>query len=178
MGLILYTCETSELIFPIAIRYFHLFVIEFYTISIRKDMISTAEELLKTAGSDTLRLIQLSRSLQEKLDILTMLDGEIVNFVDERSVADESEQVDISKEGIHSTIVKIEKYSAPPNTLPSDSIAPSRSSADPAPSPRVRLPKLTIKPFNGDLTPWTIFWDSHESSIHKNSSLSDIDRFN
>lgn len=42
----------------------------------------------------------------------------------------------------------------------------------------MRLPKLTIRPFNGDLTAWTTFWDSYESSIHKNPSLSDIDRFN
>ena len=42
----------------------------------------------------------------------------------------------------------------------------------------MRLPKLTTRPFNGDLTAWTTFWDSYESSIHKNSSLSDIDKFN
>ena len=90
---------------------------------------------------------------------------------------DEIEQADIFKEGIYSTMVKIEKYCAPPT----DSPAPphtSRPDADPTFLPRVRLPKLTIRSFNGNLTAWTTFWDSFESSIHKNPSLSDIDRFN
>ena len=45
------------------------------------------------------------------------------------------------------------------------------------PLPKVKLPKLTLKKFNGDLTKWTPFWDSYESSIHSNSGLSDIDKF-
>ena len=42
---------------------------------------------------------------------------------------------------------------------------------------KVKLPKLTLRKFNGDLTKWTTFWDSYESSIHHNSHLSDIDKF-
>ena len=41
----------------------------------------------------------------------------------------------------------------------------------------MKLPKLTLKKFNGDLTKWTPFWDSYESSIHNNPSLSNIDKF-
>lgn len=43
---------------------------------------------------------------------------------------------------------------------------------------RVKLPKLTIKKFNGDLTRWVTFWDSFNSSIHANPALSSIDKFN
>ena len=32
------------------------------------------------------------------------------------------------------------------------------------PLPKVKLPKLTLKKFNGDLTKWTPFWDSYETS--------------
>ena len=46
-----------------------------------------------------------------------------------------------------------------------------------SPLPRVKLPKLTLKKFNGDLTKWTPFWDSYESSIHSNPGLSNIDKF-
>ena len=42
----------------------------------------------------------------------------------------------------------------------------------------MKLPKLTIRPFNGDLTAWTTFWDSFEAAIHRNDELSDIDKFN
>lgn len=38
--------------------------------------------------------------------------------------------------------------------------------------------KLSIKPFSGDLTQWTTFWDSFNSAIHENPTLSDIDKFN
>ena len=43
--------------------------------------------------------------------------------------------------------------------------------------PRVKLPKLTIKKFNGDLTKWVTFWDSFESAIHSNPTLSNVDKF-
>ena len=42
----------------------------------------------------------------------------------------------------------------------------------------VKLPKLSIKKFNGDLTKWVTFWDSFDSSIHSNLSLSNADKFN
>ena len=48
-------------------------------------------------------------------------------------------------------------------------------------SPRpthIKLPKLSLKRFNGDLTRWTTFWDTFESAVHNNPTLSDIDKFN
>ena len=42
----------------------------------------------------------------------------------------------------------------------------------------MKLPKLTIQPFKGELTAWTTFWDAYEVAIHSNRSLSDIERFN
>ena len=42
----------------------------------------------------------------------------------------------------------------------------------------MRLPKLSIKPFNGDITQWITFWDSFRSAIHENPTLLDIDMFN
>ena len=44
--------------------------------------------------------------------------------------------------------------------------------------PHVKLPKLSMKKFNGDLTKWTTFWDSFSSSIDANPALSGIDKFN
>ena len=44
--------------------------------------------------------------------------------------------------------------------------------------PQVRLPKLSIRKFNGDLTRWVTFWDSFDSSIHTNPTLSSVDKFN
>ena len=64
--------------------------------------------------------------------------------------------------------------SLPPPTDPgAGGATPSSSTA-----PHVKLPKLSIKKFNGDLTKWVTFWDSFDSSIHKNPSLSNVDKFN
>ena len=81
------------------------------------------------------------------------MDNKIVNLIDEGAIADEIEEADTFK----ATMVKIEKYCAPPT----DSPAPPHSSSpavihiSASPSPHVRLLKLTIKPFNGYLTAWT-----------------------
>ncbi|MEM7375590.1 MAG: DUF1759 domain-containing protein, partial [Bacteroidota bacterium] len=42
----------------------------------------------------------------------------------------------------------------------------------------VRLPKLELKKFNGDLLKWQSFWDSFDSTIHNNDSLHNIDKLN
>ena len=63
--------------------------------------------------------------------------------------------------------------SPPPTPPPGAGVTDSHT-----PVSRVKLPKLVLKKFNGDLTKWATFWDSFESSIHNNNSLSDIDKFN
>jgi len=45
-------------------------------------------------------------------------------------------------------------------------------------SPHVKLPKLSLKKFGGDLTKWTTFWDTFESAVHNNPPLKSIDKFN
>ena len=63
-----------------------------------------------------------------------------------------------------------------------DSSPPSASLADSSAStPRktqVKLPKLELKKFDGDHSKWISFWDTFEASVHKNESLSAIDKFN
>ena len=65
----------------------------------------------------------------------------------------------------------------PPSTAPA---AGDITLVTPTPSIKshVKLPKLSIKKFNGDLTKWVTFWDSFDSSIHSNPSLSNVDKFN
>ena len=44
-------------------------------------------------------------------------------------------------------------------------------------SSHVKLPKLSLKKFNGDLTQWTTFWDTFEAAVHQNPALTSIDKF-
>ena len=41
----------------------------------------------------------------------------------------------------------------------------------------VRLPKLELKKFDGDVLKWREFWDTYESTIHTNPSLQNVDKF-
>ena len=62
-------------------------------------------------------------------------------------------------------------------TPPTHTTTPEPIPARP-PDRRVKLSKLSLKAFNGDITNWTTFWDSFKSAIHENSTLSEIDKFN
>ena len=42
----------------------------------------------------------------------------------------------------------------------------------------MKLSKLTIQLFKGELTTWTTFWDSYQIAIHNNRVLSGIEKFN
>ena len=42
----------------------------------------------------------------------------------------------------------------------------------------IKLPKLEVFKFNGDITMWQTFWDQFNSSIHSSEDISDINRFN
>ena len=46
------------------------------------------------------------------------------------------------------------------------------------PSDRVKLPKISLPRFKGNLTRWAPFWDSFNSAVHQNPHLSRIDKFN
>ena len=42
----------------------------------------------------------------------------------------------------------------------------------------IRLPKLELKKFGGNILKWQEFWDTFEATIHNNPSLQSIDKFN
>ena len=42
---------------------------------------------------------------------------------------------------------------------------------------RPKLPELLLSKFDGDVTTWHSFWDSYESAVHNNASLSDVNKF-
>ena len=97
-----------------------------------------------------------------------VFDSEILALVKDEELEDEIAQADLFEERIYSTLIRIEKASAPAPP-PATATEPTIAAPALAHSHKVRLPKLTIKPFNGKLTAWTPFWDSFNSAIHSNS---------
>ena len=127
----------------------------------------------------------LKLSLQEKLETLKLLDSWILELTDKGKFEDEIEQADSFRENIHAAMVKIKEHcTVPLATLPVAGTHPRNPSTDvPGTTDRphgsrVKLLKLSICHFNGDVTVWMTFWDSYDSTIHQNLELSDIDKFN
>jgi len=114
-------------------------------------MMRAVDEVL-TAGEDLdqARLNQLGMSLKEKLEEIKVLDNEILSLVADDELDDEISQADLYKEQVYSTLIKIEKPTAATPLTPATAVALPHGN-------KVRLPKLTIKPFNGKLTAWTPF---------------------
>ena len=135
-------------------------------------MISRTEDFLARDVPDVSKLPQLKLSLNEKLEVLKQLDEEIVGMVNEDDVSGEIEQSDEFREGIYAVAVRIECALALPTSTP----PPPRSSAvmhiPPSVGSQVKLPKITLRPFDGELTSWTPFWDSFKAAVHDNHALS------
>ena len=144
------------------------------------------------------RLQQYKLTLKEKLETLNTLDQEILALVEDSAIEDEIEQADVFKERLqHSTITAerliTSKTVTPVADRPSPRTLVTRTEevvttmpveaerTDPAidgSSSMVKLPKLTPRKFNGNLTKWETFWSSFESSIHLNTTLTAVDKFN
>ena len=116
-------------------------------------MMSRADELMVAEGDpDISKLNRLGMSLKEKLQEIKVFNSDILSLVKDEELEEEIAQADLFKEWIYSTLIQIEKASAPvpPPTVTPLVIEPTvAASTTSAHSYKVRLPKFTIKPFNG-----------------------------
>ena len=111
--------------------------------------------LLAAPRAKEQRLLQLKLSLEEMLETLKQVDTDMLELTSEDDLESEIQQAHEFKDEIYSAIVRLRPVSVPvlmsTNTMP----------RTPPPSDdRIKLPKLTIPPFEGDITQWTPFWDS------------------
>ena len=82
---------------------------------------------------------------------------EILNLSEEEELTSEIEQVDVSKEGIYTAMIKIDKCVGNASVTSAEGSSETHESVDPRSSDRVKLPKLVLCPFSGDITTWTTF---------------------
>ena len=117
-------------------------------------MLNQIDSILADGMPDVSKLSQLKLSLQEKLETIKHIDGEILDLIEEDKVATEIEQADSFKEGIYASMIRIDECTmaravsaTPPVPPPSDPHASTSRDRD-----RVKLPKLTLRQFNGEMT--------------------------
>ena len=139
------------------------------------------------APADLDRLPILKLTLEEKLKTLKELDAEIIGLVAEGDLEAEIQQADEYQEKIFEALVRINRTIAstatpivtpPPADKAAERPLPTRSDDAHSRGAKVKLPKLSLPRFNGSLIRWYTFWDSYESAIHSNDTLTDVDKFN
>ena len=145
-------------------------------------MVTKVDELLAEETPSVPRLAQMKPRLVEKLDVVKQLDNEILPLITEEArIVEEIEHGHEFRGTLHAALVRIDDdcsrdRGGPPSTTSLVRGAPSPAVF--ASAHNIRLPKLNIRPFNGELTAWITFWDSYKAAIHENPALSDIDKFN
>ncbi|XP_064464421.1 uncharacterized protein LOC135375698 [Ornithodoros turicata] len=121
----------------------------------------------------------LKGELQQKLDLLTVKESalEQLNVAIEELTTDEAYDEELTGSQAYEdkicTTRSIAKHAldSPPTDARSSSNSRSQNSTN------VKLPKLEISKFDGDLRNWESFWDQFDSTIHSNESLSKVDKF-
>jgi len=135
------------------------------------------EEVLTTETPDKERLSLLGLTLSKKLEVIKTLDSEVIELIKDKGTL-ATEMADGYKETIYSTLIKIDRATKlPVGTSPATPISDIHATPTDARTSRVRLPKIKLFSFGGDLTKWTSFWESFQSAVHENSELSDIEKF-
>lgn len=117
-------------------------------------------------------LEELMEQLLAKEDCLEKIDGEI----EEQTKTDDLEEVSRAiehkehitrrKTKIRRALRKVQENSASVSSYVADSMRQN-----------VKLPKLVIDKYAGDISQWQYFWGQFETAVHKNLNLTKTDKF-
>ena len=114
-------------------------------------------------------------SLQDRINKVKQQNENILKILKTEDMQNELEEILIQEEKLQFLITRIQHCLSKPK------IHVDRNSL-PSPLPvsengKVKLLKLEISKFNGDVINWKGLWDQFCSAIHKNNSISDVDKF-
>ena len=121
------------------------------------------------------RLRALRRQLEAKLTTLNELDERVLALVKIEDIDKEIEESEVFVYKINEYQEKIDQATKQDINIGATASLPASSATQ---GVKPKLPKLTLPHFKGDVTKWTTFWDSFKSSVHQNSSLAKVDKFN
>ena len=115
----------------------------------------------------------------EKMDELKTINTEILDLLDENDslITNEIAESSEHRDKVNEYIVKIDdilENNSSDESVSNLSISSKSSKTD---SHRVRLPKLEVSRFNGNILSFRGFWDQFNATIHSSNDLSDIEKF-
>ena len=133
----------------------------------------------ETENEDSVtRLIALKDRIKEKHEKVKDLDQKILHLLEQSESEVEIDSIITRDDQLQLTFVKIERNLNKINAGPSiHSLTLSNRENDQS-GVQVKLPKLTIKNFNGDIVNWQSFLDQFDSAINQKENISPIDKFN
>ncbi|XP_071128314.1 uncharacterized protein [Mytilus edulis] len=152
------------------------------------------EEAIGDSEIDTEEVSTLLEAIEKKKKTLASIDEQILNAVESEDITNEILETDEYYLDLEGKIRKFKKFlkpvpkaassildsSAPefvPYTNPFTHTSQPLSQSSSTSSNNHRLPKLSLPNFNGDILQWQYFWDSYETTIHHNHTLTDIQKF-
>ena len=115
------------------------------------------------------------RTIEIKEQIIKGLDNDIIDMIDEDHIDEDVEVATQFEIKVGKDLLTLKKFlKKHGNEKDSSEISfPTSSSRVTG----VKLPKILIKKFNGDPINWQQFSDTFEATVHKNESLSNIEKF-
>ena len=173
-----------------------------------KKLVSKVAEITELFDSnssskpDSTALTDLRKQLERKQTILTELDTKISTPITdkdelEREIIEFEEYFFLMATNIARIAHLLEACSIseplidrPPHPVTTESHDPIDSQTSPGdsrhdlaavhPKPQdiIRLPKLTIPVFSGDILNWKSFWDCFETAVYNNTALSGVQKLN
>lgn len=152
------------------------------------EQINEVEEILKLEQTKYDELDELIESLTSNFDALSKIDSSLEPFftVEEfdteflrseeyrqkvvRTKFRATKRMNQETQKLTNTVISNEKTSSPLNSPTVDDVKPNDYL-------KVKLPKMTLNKFYGDINSWLSFWNSFESAIHNNKSLNKVEKF-
>ena len=113
--------------------------------------------------------------LEDKLKVLQKLDGDILDLIEsEPDILSDIEASDAYNQDILLRLQQIKK------ALPISGIGSVQKGTGRGVSPtsirQACLPKLTLRPFHGNVFNWLSFWEMYDSAVHSSPHLTDIQK--
>ena len=148
--------------------------------------INTVKDLLQNFNENEQTRSQLGsfrKGLNDKIDVLCVLDEAILNsYSDDGQIEDEilssSEFKDKIQEAVIAIDLKLNVNVVSDDDLGSSAASSASDSSGKSKFNYAKLPKLTLKSFDGNPMDFQSFWDSFKAAIHENDALEKIAKFN
>ncbi|KAH7941259.1 hypothetical protein HPB49_011354 [Dermacentor silvarum] len=147
-------------------------------------IINEATTLLKSGCNDRTAFSKVIDKLVASCDELRKINAELEDMIPVEDLEREHESAahydDQTLETLTRLRVRLEDLSVggtvltPPSTTLDTPPAPTTAASQ---SFGPRLPALTIKPFHGDVSQWTSFWEQLNGAVHANTTLRTTDKF-